>query len=169
MSIVQQNREKTAPWCNSLLQKFRNCMLYWLAFIWKRQYGDFSEFRCQFEDRFILMKTKCTVHIGGIGVVTRDGSVRPSFIFQHDPRLNTGTYINFLEEVVLSWIERVAAGRPYIWQQESAPYHTSWRSQCWRWKNFCDHIIPNILIIICGAQLSEKRTKLSATLKMNWR
>ena len=36
-----------------------------------------------------------------------------------------------------AWIERVAAGRFYVWQQDSAPCHTSRSTQL---ENFCDHI-----------------------------
>ena len=41
------------------------------------------------------------------------------FIFLHGLTLNMEAYINWLEEVVLPWIEKMATGRPYI------PCHTS--------------------------------------------
>ena len=43
------------------------------------------------------------------GVVTSDSDVMLSFIFPHGFRLNTEAYIMCLEEMVLTWIERVAA------------------------------------------------------------
>ena len=61
-------------------------------------------------------------------LVTSDGDVMTPLL--HKLRFNTEAYIKYLEEEVLLWIERVDAGRPYIWQQGSAPYHTS-RTQSW--------------------------------------
>ena len=55
-----------------------------------------------------------------------------------------GTNIKHLEEVVLPWIERVAAGRLYIWQHDSVPCYTSRRTWYWLSENFSDHITPNI-------------------------
>ena len=49
-----------------------------------------------------------------------------------------------LEEVVLFWIERVTARKPYVWQQNFASCHTSRRTQSWLIENFCDHIILNM-------------------------
>uniref|UniRef100_A0A0L8IF21 Uncharacterized protein n=1 Tax=Octopus bimaculoides TaxID=37653 RepID=A0A0L8IF21_OCTBM len=34
--------------------------------------------------------------------------------------------------------------RPYVWRQDSAPCHTSRRTQSWLSHNFCNHITPNI-------------------------
>ena len=33
---------------------------------------------------------------------------------------------------------------PTSGKQDSAACHTSWRTLCWLWENFCDHITPNI-------------------------
>ena len=55
----------------------------------------------------ILMKTKQPVHIMEFGVPATDGDVMPSYIFPCGSRLKTEAYIKCLEEVVLSWIERV--------------------------------------------------------------
>ena len=74
------------------------------------------------------MKTKYPVHITMFGVVISDGDVKLPLIFLHGLRLNTEAYIKYLEELVPPW---VAAGRPYVWQQNSAPYHICQRIQCW--------------------------------------
>ena len=58
------------------------------------------------QDVPIVMKTKHLVHVMVFGVVTSNGDVLPPFISPHSLRLN----IKCLEEVELSWIERVAAG-----------------------------------------------------------
>ena len=38
----------------------------------------------------------------------------PLFIFSYGFRLNMYTYIKCLEEIVLDWIEKIAAERPYV-------------------------------------------------------
>ncbi len=61
-----------------------------------------------------MTKAKHSVHIMVFGGITREGDVRPPFIFPLRLRLNTETYLKCLEEVVLLWIERVVAGRPNV-------------------------------------------------------
>ena len=68
------------------------------------------------------MKTKHLVKIMEFGVITHDGEIMTPFIFPHG--LNTEAHIKCREEVVMLWIKRVADGRPYVWQQDSAPCHT---------------------------------------------
>ena len=45
---------------------------------------------------------------------------------------------------MLLWIKRVAAGRPYIWQQDSLLCHTSRIILPRGCQDFCNPIIPNI-------------------------
>ena len=97
-------------------------------------------FGCQ----FLLMKIKHPVHIMVFGVVTIDSDVKASFIFIYNFKPSAETHIKCLEEIMMTWIERVSAGRSYFWQQDSEPCHTSRRIQSWLSENFCDHIIPNI-------------------------
>ena len=86
------------------------------------------------------MKTKIPIYIIVFEVVTSDGDIMPLLIFPRGLRLNTEAYIKCLEEFVLTWIEKEAAGWLYSWPQESAPCHTSRKTQCWLLENFCDHI-----------------------------
>ena len=90
----------------------------------------------------IVMKNKHPAHILVFGVVTSDDDLMLPFNFSHGLTINTEAYIKFLEEVVLAWIERVAARRLYIWQQDSASCHTS-RTQSWLWEKFCNLITSN--------------------------
>ena len=62
------------------------------------------------------MKTKHPDYFMVFGVVTNNSDVMPRFIFQYGVRHNTGAYIKGLEDVVLTWIERVAYRRTYAWQ-----------------------------------------------------
>ena len=92
-------------------------------------------------------------------------------LFFHIASDLTQDKINFQEEVVLPWIERVSIGISDVWQQDSAQCHRSRKTQCWLSENFCDHITQTSgrltsqtatpLIIICGVRLSEKTKKKS--------
>ena len=65
-----------------------------------------------------VIKTKHSVKIKVFGMVTSDSDIMPLFIFPHGLKLHTDS---------VTWIERVAARRPYVWQKESAPSRTSRR------------------------------------------
>ena len=44
----------------------------------------------------------------------------------------------------MPWITRVANGRPYAWQQDSATCHTSGKCQKWSLANFYDYTSSNV-------------------------
>ena len=92
------------------------------------------------------MKTKLPVYIMVFSGFTSDGDIIPPSIFSHGLGFNTEPYIKCLEEVVLAWIQRVTAGRPYVYQQVFAPCYTSKRNQYWMRENFCNHISTNICL-----------------------
>ena len=73
-------------------------------------------FVCHSEDWFIfiLIKSIPPVPFVNFGIVTSDGDVMPPFIFPHGFIFNTKAYIKCLKKVELTWIEGMAAGRPYI-------------------------------------------------------
>ena len=54
-------------------------------------------------------------------------------------RLNTDEYIKLLEDTVKPWALDVANGSPFVWQKDSTPCHTSWRSKMWLAKNFFEY------------------------------
>ena len=108
---------------------------------WKCQYKDFRVLGCQSEDRFIFIKTKHPIHIIVLRVITSNVDVMSPSIFPCCLTLNTEAYIKGLEELVLPWIQRVTAGRYYVWKQDSMP---SRRTCSWLWENICDHITSNI-------------------------
>ncbi len=56
-------------------------------------------------------------------VFTGDGDVILTLIFAYDFTLNTETCIKFLGEQELAWIEPMLAGKSFIRQHESAPWH----------------------------------------------
>ena len=61
------------------------------------------------------MKTKHLVNIMMFGKVTSNDDIMLPFIFPNGIRINMKAYIKCLEEVILPWIERKAAWKPYIW------------------------------------------------------
>ena len=59
-------------------------------------------------------------------------------------RLNSDAYMELLNTVVKPWITRVANGRPYVWQQDSAPCHTSGKNKKWLSANVYNYTCSNI-------------------------
>ena len=53
----------------------------------------------------------------------------PPHVFKEGLRLNSDGYVELLSTMVKLWLERVAAERPYVRQQDSAPRYTSGKSQ----------------------------------------
>ena len=75
------------------------------------------------QDVQIAIITKLLVNIMMFVLFASDGNF---FIFSQGLRLNMEVHIHFLEEVV-SWILRIAAGRSYVWRQDSVPcYASNW-------------------------------------------
>ena len=60
------------------------------------------------------MKNRHPVHTMVFTMVTSDSDIMPLFIFSRG--LKAEAFIKSQYEVVLYWIERVTAWRPYIWQ-----------------------------------------------------
>ena len=46
-------------------------------------------------------------------------------------KVNTKVYLHVLKSVVIPWCNQVAGGRPWVWQQDSAPAHKSKETQAW--------------------------------------
>ena len=103
-------------------------------------------------------------------VVASDSDAMPPFIFLHGLTPKMETYTKCLEELVFTWIERVAAKKPYVWQQDTTPCHTSKKTEFGLSKKITlslesDRLnyrnsIP--LIIMYGLKLSKWLTKLWA-------
>ena len=67
------------------------------------------------------------------GVVSSEGHIMPPHIFEGGLNVNTKVYLDVLKSVVISWCNQVAGGRPWVWQQDSAPAHKSKETQaCFR-------------------------------------
>ena len=70
-----------------------------------------------------------SVHV--LSVVSSEGDVMPPHFFKKGETITMDVYLQILRTVVKPWMETVASGRPYIFQQDGAPAHTSHLVQNW--------------------------------------
>ena len=68
----------------------------------------------------------------------------PPHYFREGLRLNSDAYAELLITVVKPWITRVANGRPYVWQQDSASATPLGKVKKWLLANFCNYTSPNV-------------------------
>ena len=78
-----------------------------------------------------VMKTKFPATAMVFGVVSSEGHIMPPHIFEVGLKVNTKVYLDVLKSVVIPWCNQVAGGRPWVWQQDSAPAHKSKKTQVW--------------------------------------
>ena len=88
-----------------------------------------------------LMKTKFPATVMVFGVVSSEGHIMPPHIFEASLKVNTKVYLDVLKSVVIPWCNQVASGRPWVWQQDSAPAHKSKETQAWLQKE-CYEFVP---------------------------
>ena len=87
-----------------------------------------------------LMKTKFPATVMVFGVVSSEGHIMPSHIFEVGLKVNTKVYLGVLKNVVILWCNQVAGGRPWMWQQDSALAHKSKETQAWLQKECYDFV-----------------------------
>ncbi|UYV77941.1 hypothetical protein LAZ67_15002969, partial [Cordylochernes scorpioides] len=92
----------------------------------------------------VVMHTKFPASVMVLGVISSEGDVMPPHFFEKGLRMNADTYINVLESVVKPWMDMVAAGRKYVFQQDSAPAHKAKKTQSWLTLNVPSHWGPDI-------------------------
>ena len=74
------------------------------------------------------------------GVVSSEGHIMQPHIFEVGLKVNTKVYLDVLKSVVIPWCNQVTAGRPWMWQQDSAPAHKSKETQAWLQKECYDFV-----------------------------
>ena len=74
---------------------------------------------------------------GGGGV---EGLIMPPHIFEVGLKVNTKVYLDVLKSVMIPWCNQMAGGRPWVWQQDSAPAHKSQVTQAWLQKECYDFV-----------------------------
>ena len=87
-----------------------------------------------------VMKTKFPARVMAFGVVSSEGHIMPPHIFKVGLKVNTKVYLDVLKSVVIPWCNQVAGGRPWVWQQNSAPAHKSKEAQAWLQKECYDFV-----------------------------
>ena len=78
-----------------------------------------------------VMKIKFPATVMVFGVVSSEGHIMPPYIFEVSLYVNTKVYLDMMKSVVIPWCNQVAGGRPWVWQQDSAPAHKSKETQAW--------------------------------------
>ena len=87
-----------------------------------------------------VMKTKFPATVMVFGVVSSDGHIMPSHIFEVGLKVNTKVYLDMLKSVVIPKCNQVAGGRPWVWQQDSVPAHKSKETQAWLQRECYDFV-----------------------------
>ena len=85
-----------------------------------------------------VMKTKFPATVMVLGVVSSEDHIVPPHIFEVGLKVNTKVYLDVLKSLLISWCNQVAGGRPWMWQQDSAPVHKSKDTQAWHQKECFD-------------------------------
>ena len=88
-----------------------------------------------------VMKTKFPAMVMVSGVISSEAHIMPSCIFKVSLKVNTKVYLDVLKSVVIPWSNQVAGGKPWVWQQDSAPAHESKETQAWLQKE-CYNFVP---------------------------
>ena len=82
--------------------------------------------------------------LGACLVLSSEGDVREPVFVPDGLRVTSNHYVGLLEEHVKPWMDKVANGRPYVFQQDSAPAHTARTTQAWLFTNVPYHWSPDL-------------------------
>ena len=136
----------------------------WQVAVWRSQKGP-----CCY-----VVKVSC---VGDVprGSIQWGGHNAPHF-FKRGLRVNAETYIEVLRDVVKPWMDGVAGGRPYVFQQDAVPLpimlplpRPGWPTICQTsgGRRFGPLAAPTATpsITICGVQLKEVSTGPPTTLR----
>ena len=88
-----------------------------------------------------VMKTKFPPTVIVFGVISNESHIMTPHIFEVGLKVNTKVCLDVLKSVVIPWCNQVAGGRPWVWQQDSAPAHKSKETQAWLQKE-CNDFVP---------------------------
>ncbi|XP_076621600.1 LOW QUALITY PROTEIN: uncharacterized protein LOC143342004 [Colletes latitarsis] len=67
------------------------------------------------------LKTKFPASVHVLSVVSSEGDVMPPHFFQKGETVTKEVYLEVLKTVIKPWMETMASGRPYVFQQDGAP------------------------------------------------
>jgi AraC-like DNA-binding protein len=83
------------------------------------------------QDVPVIGTTKFPASLHVLSVVSSEGDVMPPHFFQKGETVTKEVYLRVLQAVVKPWMDKVSHGRPYVFQQDNAPAHTSHLVQDW--------------------------------------
>ena len=90
------------------------------------------------------MHSKYPVHIMVLGIISSDGDVMEPVFIPDGLHLGANSYMRFLDRYIKLWMDMMANGRPYIFQQDSAPAHKARTTQALLFANVPYHWLPNL-------------------------
>ncbi|CAI9733001.1 Hypothetical predicted protein [Octopus vulgaris] len=90
-----------------------------------------------------IMKTEFSQTMVVFGSVSSEGEIMMPHIFEKSLRLNSDGYMKLQETLVNPRLEWVAARRQDVWQQDSALFYPSRKSQKYLSENFYNFNSPN--------------------------
>ena len=83
----------------------------------------------------IVMHSKYPVHVMVLSAVSSGGDVMEPVFIPDGLHLGANSYVRLLDEHVKPWMDMVANGRPYVFQQDSSPAHKARTTQAWLFAN----------------------------------
>ncbi|QQP41963.1 Transposable element tcb2 transposase [Caligus rogercresseyi] len=84
----------------------------------------------------MVFRTKNPAAVMVLGVISSEGHVMPPHFFEPKQKVNQEVYLEvLLSNVVKPWIDTVASGRKFTFQQDSAPTHKVKTVQAWLKEN----------------------------------
>lgn len=75
------------------------------------------------------MTSKHPASVMVLGVISTEGHVMPPHFFEVGQKVNQAVYQEVLNDVVIPWMNNVANGNRYLFQQDSAPAHKAKKTQ----------------------------------------
>ena len=87
-----------------------------------------------------VRKTKFSASVMIFGVVSSEGHIMPPHVFEVSLKVNSKVYLDVLKSAVIPWCNQVACGRPWVWQENSAPAQKSKGTQAWLEKECYDFV-----------------------------
>ncbi len=79
----------------------------------------------------MVFRSKNPTYVMVLGVVCSNGSVMPPHFFKAGQKVNKEVYLEVLRDVVKPWMDTVANGTLYTFQQDGAPAHKAKVVQQW--------------------------------------
>ncbi len=79
----------------------------------------------------MVFRSKHPAAVMVLGVICSNGAVMPPHFFLPKQRVTKEVYLEVLQSVVKPWMDNVARGKRYTFQQDSAPAHKSNLVQSW--------------------------------------